>query len=152
DRLRRRRGLAYECARCGRAFCNRCRRFGDPTLYCAPCSRLHLHKEGSDIEEQVFETRAMQQRLSRRHRASRLASLVAPGSSAFRDGRPIAGAIALFLFFFSLAAAIVDAKLFDPLTLPPEGSHRVTVVAGAALALLLWLRGQFSARRAPSGS
>lgn len=152
DRVRRRRGLAYECERCGRAFCNRCRRFGDASLYCAACSRLHLHKEGADIEEQVSETRAMQRRLSWRHRVSRLASLVAPGSSAFRDGRPVAGAIALFSFFFCLGAAILDGRVFDPLTLPPEGALRVTVVAGAALALLLWIRGQLAARRAPSGA
>src|SRR5262245_65885677 len=38
DRFRRRRGLAYECGRCGRAFCDRCRRYGDPTLYCTPCA------------------------------------------------------------------------------------------------------------------
>jgi tetratricopeptide (TPR) repeat protein len=152
DRFRRRRGLAYECGRCGRAFCDRCRRYGDPTLYCTPCASTLVRKEGPDIEMQVSETRAMQQRLKRRHRASRLVSLVAPGSSAFRDGRPIGGAVALFLFFTCVASAVVDGKLFDPLTLPPEGPWRATIVVGAALAALLWLRGQLTARSTPSGS
>jgi tetratricopeptide (TPR) repeat protein len=152
DRFRRRRGLAYECGRCGRAFCDRCRRFGDPTLYCMACSRILVRKEGPDIEEQVFETRAMQRRLKWRHRASRFFSLVAPGSSAFRDGRPIAGAVVLFFFFTCVAAAIVDGRLFDPLTLPAEGPWRASVVIGAALAAVVWLRGQMTARRAPSGS
>jgi len=152
DRLRRRRGLAYECGRCGRAFCDRCRRYNDPTLYCPPCARTVLGKEGPDIEEQVFETKATQRRAKWRQRVSRLVSLVAPGSSAFRDGRPIAGAIALFLFFTCVGAAIVDGRLFDPLTLPPESALRASVVVGASLALVLWLRGQFFARRAPSGS
>ena len=40
----------------------------------------------------------------------------------------------LFLFFFGLAAAVLDETLFDPLTLPPAGGLRVTVVLGAALA------------------
>ncbi|HWZ86448.1 MAG TPA: tetratricopeptide repeat protein, partial [Thermoanaerobaculia bacterium] len=35
----RRRGVAAVCDRCGRAFCNRCRRYGDPTDYCTMCSR-----------------------------------------------------------------------------------------------------------------
>ncbi len=152
DRYRRRRGLAYECGRCGRAFCDRCRRYGDPTLYCTACARTLVRKEGPDIEEQVFETRAMQRRLTWRHRVSRLVSLVAPGSSAFRDGRPIAGAVALFLFFTCVAAAIVDGRLFDPLTLPPEGPWRASVVLGAGLAAVFWLRGQMTARRTPSGS
>src|SRR5262249_6329403 len=152
DRLRRRRGLAYECGRCGRAFCDRCRRYGDPTLYCPPCARTVGGKEGPDIEEQVFETKATQRRTKWRHRVRRLASLVAPGASAFRDGRPLGGAIAMFLFFTCVGAAIIDGRLFDPLTLPPESALRMSVVVGAALALALWLRGQFSARRAPSGS
>jgi hypothetical protein len=152
DRFRRRRGLSYECERCGRAFCDRCRRYGDPTLYCTPCASTLVRKEGPDIEVQVFETRAMQRRLEWRHRVSRVVSLVAPGASAFRDGRPIGGLVALFLFFTCVAAAVVDGRLFDPLTLPPEGPWRATVVVGAALAAVLWLRGQLTARRTPSGS
>src|SRR5262249_56282030 len=89
DRVRRRRGLAYECSRCGRAFCDRCRRFADPTLYCPPCARTVVGKEGPNIEEQVFETRALQRRLKWRHGVSRLVSLVAPGSSSFHDVTPI---------------------------------------------------------------
>ncbi len=151
-RFRRRRGLAEECARCGRAFCNGCRRWGDASLYCAACSRLHAKKDDVDIEEQVAETRAMQRRALWKHRASRIASLLLPGSHAFASGRPFRGAAVLFVFFFGLAAAIVDDRFFDPFTLPPEGGLRLTVVAGAAVAALVWLRAQWGARRVPSGS
>ncbi len=152
DRARRRRGLAMTCDRCGRAFCNRCRRWGDVSLYCAMCSRLHLKKEDVDIEDQVAETKAMQRRARWKHRASRIASLLLPGSHAFASDRPVRGAAGLFLFFFGLGAAVIDGMLFDPLTLPPQGGLRVTVVAGAALAALIWLRAQWGARRVPSGS
>lgn len=151
-RLRGRRGLASLCERCGRAFCNRCRRYGDPAIYCAMCARLYLRKESTDIEVQVFEARAMQQRASRRARASRVASFLLPGSHAFLEERPIAGALTLFLFFLGVAAAVVDEKLFDPLTLPPSGDLRLTVAAGALFALLVWARAQLVGRRAPSGS
>lgn len=151
-RMRRRRGLATLCERCGRAFCNRCRRYGDPAIYCVMCARLYLHKESADIEVQVAEAKAMQQRVSRRARASRIVSLLLPGSHAFLEERPVAGAITLFLFFFSVAAAVVDERLFDPLTLPPGGGPRMTVVAGGALALVVWLRAQLVGRRAPGGS
>jgi tetratricopeptide (TPR) repeat protein len=151
-RRRRRRGLASLCERCGRAFCNRCRRYGDPALYCTMCCRTFLRKENVDIEVQVAEARQLQQRASGRARASRIASLLLPGSHAFLEERPVAGASALFAFFFGLAAAIIDEKLFDPLTLAPPGGLRATVVLGSALALLVWIRAQLVGRRAPGGS
>jgi len=151
-RVRRRRGLATVCERCGRTLCNRCRRYGDPVLYCMMCSRIYLRKEAEDIEVQASEARQMQRRGKWRARASRIASLLLPGSHAFLEERPVAGAITLFFFFFFLAAAILDNRFFDPLTLPPPTALRATVVAGGALAFLIWLRAQLVGRRAPSGS
>ena len=104
ERLRRR-GLAGECQRCGRAFCHRCRRYGDPALYCSACARMALRKESVDIGEQALEARALQRRLTWRHRARRLVSLLAPGSHAFGCERPGAGAVTSLVFFFGLAAA-----------------------------------------------
>jgi tetratricopeptide (TPR) repeat protein len=149
---RRRQGLASECSRCGRAFCNRCRRYGDPALYCMMCARLHLRKENVDIEIQVAESRAMQRRATWRNRAARIASLLLPGSRAFFEERPLVGVLTLFGFFFGLSAAILDEKLFDPMTLPPSGGIRATVVAGLLLALIVWTRAQLAPRRTPSGS
>ncbi len=148
----RRRGVAGECDRCGRAFCHRCRRWGDMSLYCAACSRLLTKKEEVDIEEQVAETRAMQRRALWKHRASRIASLLLPGSHAFASDRPVRGAAVAFFFFFGLAAAIVDDRLFDPFTLPPQGGWRLTVVAGGALAALVWLRAQWGAKGVTRGA
>lgn len=151
-RLRRRRGLASLCEHCGRSFCNRCRRYGDPGLYCTMCSRTYVRKENVDIEIQVAEARQMQGRAARRARTSRIASLLLPGSHAFLEERPVAGGVTLFLFFFGLAAALIDEKLFDPLTLPPPGGLRATVILGGALAALVWIRSQLVGRRAPGGS
>ncbi len=152
DRRSGRGGLATECARCGRAMCARCRRWGDVSLYCSACSRLISKKEDVDIGVQVAETKAMRRRADWKQRARRIASLVMPGSHAFASGRPVRAALALFLFFFALGAALLDGKLFDPLTLPPEGRFRLTVAVGAALAALIWLRTQWSARRVSGGS
>jgi tetratricopeptide (TPR) repeat protein len=148
---RSRRGLASECERCGRVFCNRCRRYGDPALYCAMCARLYLRKESVDIEIQVAETKAMQRRSEWRQRAGRLASLLFPGSRAIFEERTLAGAVTLFVFFFGLAAAILDESLFDPMTLPPTGAIRATVVAGGLLALFVWTRAQLASRRVVLG-
>ena len=148
---RARRGLATECDRCGRVICNRCRRYNDPAQYCAMCSQIYLRKESVDIEVQVAETRAAQRRAKWRQRAGRIASLLFPGSRAIFEERAVAGVITLFLFFFGLAAAILDESLFDPMTLPPAGGVRATVMAGAALAFLVWLRAQLAPRRVVHG-
>ena len=147
----RRRGVAATCDRCGRAFCNACRRYGDPPDYCAVCAR-GFRKETVDIEVQAAEAAAMQRRAAGRARASRLISLVLPGSHAFLEGRPVAGALTLFVFFFGVAMAWLDEKLFSPLSLPPVEAARVTVVVGLTIALMTWLRAQLVGRRAPSGS
>src|SRR4030095_12434250 len=129
----------------------RCRRYGDPALYCAMCARLYLRKESVDIEIQVAETKSMQRRATWRQRAGRLASLLFPGSRAFFEERPYAGAVTLFFFFLGLAAAILDASLLDPLTLPPTGAIRATMIAGAALAFGIWLRAQLAPRKVVLG-
>jgi hypothetical protein len=149
---RRERDIALDCDRCGRPFCRRCRRFADPSLYCAACWKLHMRKDDVDIGEQVAETKAMQRRAARRHFAVRLASLVLPGSHAFASRRPGRAAAVLLAFFTALGAAYLDEKFFDPRTLPPLGSLRWTVAAGAAIAAALWLRAQWGARKVPSGS
>ncbi|HTY42434.1 MAG TPA: tetratricopeptide repeat protein [Thermoanaerobaculia bacterium] len=149
-RVRRRRGVATLCERCGRVFCNRCRRYGDPPDLCTMCARM-MRREVPDIEVQAAEASGAQRRAVRRARWSRIASLVLPGSHAFGEGRPVAGAITLFLFFFGAAAAVLDERFFDPRTLAPEGA-RAAVVAGLILALMVWLRAQLVGRRAPGGS
>ncbi len=145
------RGVAEECDRCGRPFCARCKHWGETSPYCAECSRLS-RKEEVDIEEQVAQTRSMQGRAVRRHRIRRLASLLLPGSHAIDSGRPVRGAAIALVFFFGLGAAILDDRVFDPFALPPEGPLRLTVVAGAALALVVWLRAQWGARSVSDGS
>ena len=151
ERLRRR-GLASECQRCGRAFCYRCRRYGDPALYCSACARMALRKESVDIGEQASEARALQGRQTWRHRGRRLVSLLAPGSHAFGGERPGAGAVTSLVFFFGLGAAVIDMRLFDPLTLPVGGPLRLTVILGGLLAAFVWVRAQLAARRSSSGS
>ena len=149
-RSRRRRGVASSCERCGRAFCPRCRRYGDPPDYCTMCARM-LRREVPDIEAQAAEASAARRRVSARARVGRIVSLFLPGSHAFEEGRPVAGTLTLFVFSLGVAAAILDHRFFDPLTLPPSWP-RASILAGAALALLVWLRAQFVGRRAPGGA
>jgi hypothetical protein len=114
------------------------------------CARM-LRREVPDIEAQAAEASAARRRVSARARVGRIVSLFLPGSHAFEEGRPVAGTLTLFVFSLGVAAAILDHRFFDPLTLPPSWP-RASVLAGAALALLVWLRAQFVGRRAPGGA
>jgi hypothetical protein len=58
----------------------------------------------------------------------------------------------LLAFFTAVGGVLLDEKFFDPLTLPPFGTLRWTVAAGALIAAALWLRAQWGARKVPSGS
>jgi tetratricopeptide (TPR) repeat protein len=151
NRFRRSRGVAAECARCGRPFCVRCRRYGDAPGYCAICARSFRKEEGG-IEEQAAEALGAQRRARGRHRASRIASLLAPGAHKFGFDRPAAAAVTMLVFFCAVGAVLLDNRFFDPLSLPPEGPVRGTVVVGLAVAFLIWVRAQWLARRVPSGS
>jgi len=150
-RFRGSRGVAAECARCGRAYCLRCRHYGDAGGYCATCARA-LRREDADIEEQAAEALASQRRARRRHRASRLVSLVAPGAHQFGFDRPARGALTMLVFFFAVGAIVLDHRFFDPLSLPPQGPVRAAVAVAAAIAFVVWVRAQWLARRVPSGS
>jgi tetratricopeptide (TPR) repeat protein len=150
-RFRPQRGMAAECERCGRPFCSRCRRYGDVPGHCAICART-FRKDEPDIEEQAAEALATQKRARRRRRWSRLVSLVAPGAHRFGFEHPAAGAATMTVFFFAAGAALLDNRFFDPLSLPPQGPVRATVVLGILVAFVVWVRAQWLARRVPSGS
>jgi len=55
-------------------------------------------------------------------------------------------------FFCAVGAALLDNRFFDPLSLPPEGPVRATVVVALFIAFVVWVRAQWTARRTPSGS
>jgi hypothetical protein len=79
-------------------------------------------------------------------------SLVAPGAHQFGFDRPARGAMTMLVFFCAVGAVLIDHRFFDPLSLPPEGAVRATVVVALAIAFVVWVRAQWLARRVPSGS
>ncbi|HET9794786.1 MAG TPA: tetratricopeptide repeat protein, partial [Thermoanaerobaculia bacterium] len=52
----RQRWGARECARCGKAFCRRCKLPGSAALYCAACDRLLSGKDAGDISSHVAQS------------------------------------------------------------------------------------------------
>lgn len=136
--LRARRGLASECARCGRSFCRLCKRYGGPAIYCGRCVRLQGKKE--NVSEEAREEDRRETALRRRWRRGVLlaATLVAPGAHRFLREKPFVAAAMLLLFFLALGIAVGGPGVFELRPLAPESAALPGRIAAAAVALLLW--------------
>jgi tetratricopeptide (TPR) repeat protein len=149
---RSRRGLASQCARCGAPFCRRCKRPGDPALYCTLCVRLHLLKEEVGIGAHVEQAQGIRRRALWGQRARLLASLLFPGSDRLLSERPAAALLFLLGFFFALGVALIDGKLFSPRPLASRVGFGVGQMLALGVALVVWLIANLSSRRVSRGS
>jgi tetratricopeptide (TPR) repeat protein len=149
---RGRRGVAAECLRCGRPFCYRCKRYGDPPLFCTPCVRLEIRREEADIDAHVQQTREVKRRVAWRDRACRALSAFLPGTHAYFSERSVRGFFVLLGFWFALAAAVIGWRFFEIRPLTPGLGWRPLTVTAALSALAIWLAGNTSAWRKSHGA
>jgi tetratricopeptide (TPR) repeat protein len=136
--LRARRGLASECARCGRPFCRICKRYGGPAIYCGRCVRLQNRKETVSEAAREEDTRESAVRRRRRRFVVLASTLVAPGVHRFLRDKPYVAAGTLLLFFLVLAIALGGPGVFELAPLAPRSAAFAGRIAAGAVALLLW--------------
>jgi tetratricopeptide (TPR) repeat protein len=135
----RRRWGARECARCGKAFCRRCKMPGAAALYCADCDRLLASKDSGDIASHVAQSREARRNLRQRQREARWLSVVFPGARRVADGRTVTGLIVLFAFFFFVLVALVGGRIYPVRSLPIASYFPVREITAAVLAFLVWV-------------
>ncbi|HEY6928154.1 MAG TPA: tetratricopeptide repeat protein [Thermoanaerobaculia bacterium] len=148
---RKGRPIATECTRCGKPFCQRCKRSAEAPLYCPDCVRLYLHKQSAAIEVHVAQTREIQGRIRKRDRSCRIISFFVPGAHVVFSQRPVAGFLSLCAFFFLAAAAAIGLRFFNPRTLPSPDSWHATSWIALAAAAVMWLVSQRAAWRDSHG-
>jgi hypothetical protein len=148
--LRTWRGMARECGQCGRPTCKYCRRYGDPLGLCAVCSRQR--KESRVIDVQVRRAGEARSLARRRTWQCRSLSIFLPGTHRFFSKRPISGFLTLLLFFFFLASAIVDTRLFSPRQLAVTSSWTDFSLAALVVGALIWASSLLSSWRQPHGA
>jgi hypothetical protein len=136
--IRSRRGLATECARCGRAFCRLCKRYGGPAVLCGRCVRLQGRKESVSEEAREEDLRETASRSGRRRGVLAAVTLFAPGVHRFFAGKPLLAALSLVVFFLALAVAIGAPAMFELRPLAPRSAAVAGRIAAAAVAFLLW--------------
>jgi len=149
---RTRRGMAAECVRCGRPFCARCKRFGDPPLFCTPCVGVEMRREDTGIEAQVRQAKEARRAVRRRDRVCRIVSLFLPGTHSYFAEHPGRGFTLLFAFFFALAAAGIGWSFFQVRPLAPRPIASPLAVGSSLAALIFWILGNVSAWRHSHGS
>jgi len=136
--IRKPRGFAEECSRCGRGFCRFCKRYGGPASLCGRCVRLYARRDEVASQQRDDDRSEIDSRLRRRRGLVRLVSLVAPGVHRFFAHRPFLATASLFLFFLALFLAIGGPWVFE---LRPLAPYRDVLLGRLALglgALLIW--------------
>jgi tetratricopeptide (TPR) repeat protein len=153
--LSRRESPARCCIRCGRAYCQRCKRGGQAQEYCSQC--LHLFVIGDGLAPET-KTRKLYEvdRYERWSRGSRrVVSLLLPGSGHLLRGRTALGCGLLVLWFAALVAWMpgvlvplerligVDLRLDLLRAGAVPGFFRLngTAVLAAMVAVFVWLAG-----------
>jgi tetratricopeptide (TPR) repeat protein len=148
--LRAWRGMAVECLGCARPYCKYCRRYGDPPGSCARCAELRRRSRGIDVQIQRAEEARRQTR--RRDRVCRRVSFFLPGAHRYFSRKPVSGFATLFLFFFLLAAAAIDGRLFSLRPLEPAGAVSGFSLAAVAGAAIVWITSLWAAFRESHGA
>ncbi|HET7452597.1 MAG TPA: tetratricopeptide repeat protein [Thermoanaerobaculia bacterium] len=130
---------ARECARCGRAFCRRCKAAGAAALYCAECDRMLASRDGGDIATHVAQSEEARRNLRQRQREARWLSVVFPGSRRMAEGRTVTGFCILFAFFLFLLVALVGGRIYPVRSLPTASYFPVREIAATVLAFAVWV-------------
>jgi tetratricopeptide (TPR) repeat protein len=134
-------GPAAECPQCGQPYCRFCSIPG----YCSACANRRRASKGIDASLRLAAEARRQTR--RRDLSCRILSLALPGSHRYLSGRPVSGFLTLFLFFFLLAAAGINNRLFGPRPMAPASAWTGLTIAALVAATGVWAFSLLSAWR-----
>jgi tetratricopeptide (TPR) repeat protein len=144
-------GGAALCRRCGRAFCRRCQVTTRHPEHCAQCVHLFIVRDGlapSVRDRKMAEVVGYHRRT---YLATRLLTLLLPGSGHVVGGRSLLGA----LFLVGWGAAWTGLILRSRLLVPPEFRQgtalTISLVTLLLLALFTWLAANLSRQQKAAG-
>jgi hypothetical protein len=118
--------------------------------YCGAC--VKRRKDSKGIDARIVRAGEGRRLARRRDRVCRLLSLVLPGSHRYFSDRPVSGFLTLFLFFFFLAAAVINSRLFGPRQLAPVSAWPGLTIGALAAAGVLWASSLRSSWRQSHGA
>lgn len=144
--LRRQRGLATACAKCGRAFCQQCKLSTESQTYCTQCVNIFLKKDMVSIESQMAKRNQLARRQVFLDIETRLMDIILPGLGLAASGRVLPG----FLLVPAALLGLTVGALWLPFFIGPALMHTPTWPL-AAPALTLWGAAVVAAQVLPRG-
>jgi tetratricopeptide (TPR) repeat protein len=137
--LKRRKGLAGSCIKCGRTFCHRCKSARESATYCTQCIHIYLKRDGVALATKRAKVDEVSDHYAGVQRRNRLFATFLPGSAQLLEGRTIVGMLGAFLFFFFVCEALAIGRLAP--ALGPVASTAQTIVRSLAIivAIIIWL-------------
>lgn len=130
-------GFATSCAKCGRAFCRRCRLSNESQTYCSQCTNIFLKKDMVAIDVQLAKRRQLGRRRIVLNAERRVADLVVPGLGLLFHGRPRLGLLLTTLSAGSIAVGAVWFPLYVGPALLQVSPWPVASLAAATFAVAL---------------
>ncbi len=137
--VRRHRGFAGSCIKCGRTFCHRCKSSRESATYCTQCIHIYLKRDGVAIATKRAKLEEVSDHHTGMQRRNRLLATFLPGSAQMLEGRTQTGIIGMLLFFVCVSMAVLTGRLAP--ALGPVAHTAQLAVRGLAIAIavILWL-------------
>lgn len=137
--VRRKRGMAGSCIKCGRTFCHRCKSSRESATYCTQCIHIYLKRDGVAIATKRAKLEEVSDHLIGMQRRNRLFATFLPGSAQLLEGRTQTGMLGMALFFLCVGMAVLTGRLAP--ALGPVAHTAQLSVRGVAIAIaaILWI-------------
>lgn len=143
---RRTGGLAASCAKCGRAFCQRCKLSSESQTYCTQCVNIFLKKDMVAIETQLAKRNQLTRRQVLLGIESRALDILLPGLGLASTGRAWGSLLLVPLSILSLAVGAIWLPRF----VGPALAH-APVWPLAGLVVAVWVACEVAAQVLPRG-
>jgi tetratricopeptide (TPR) repeat protein len=144
-------GGAGLCRRCGRAFCRRCQMTTKHPEHCAQCVHLFIVRDGlapSVRDRKMAEVVGYHRRV---YLATRLLTLVLPGSGHVVGGRSLLGALFLVGWGTAWTGLVLRSRILVPPGFRQGTALTISLVILLLLALVTWLAANLSRQQKAEG-
>jgi tetratricopeptide (TPR) repeat protein len=136
--LRRNRGFAGSCIKCGRTFCHRCKSSRESATYCTQCIHIYLKRDGVAIATKRAKLEEVSDHQNGMQRRNRLFATFLPGSAQVLEGRTQTGIIGMLLFFVFICVAVLAGHLAPALGPVAHVAQLVLRAVAILLAAITW--------------
>jgi tetratricopeptide (TPR) repeat protein len=112
--LRRNKGYAARCKRCGKPFCRLCKGPGKEEDLCLQCAHASVKKDGLSPQMRASKAKDIKHYQRVQKITAGVLSLVSPGAEQTFEGKAVGGFLLMLVWYLCLAGYFFNGKLFVP--------------------------------------